>query len=256
MRNLIFNAVKFTPVRGEITIAAKKIPGGFVEISVSDTGIGMEKSMIDKIFRLDEQTHRKGTEGEPSTGLGLILCKEFAEKHGGRIWAESEENNGSTFYFTIPLKADMEEKSINNTYVATEEAANQVKNLTILIVEDDEISEMLIQMAFKTYASKVISVHTGLEAVETCRNNPDLDLVMMDIQTPDIDGYEATRLIRKFNKEIVIIAQTAFASAEDYTNAINAGCNDYISKPISIKALKRLIEKHFNPPQTEIGEAK
>jgi len=256
MRNLIFNAVKFTPVRGEITIAAKKIPGGFVEISVSDTGIGMEKSMIDKIFRLDEQTHRKGTEGEPSTGLGLILCKEFAEKHGGRIWAESEENNGSTFYFTIPFKADMEEKSINNTYVATEEAANQVKNLTILIVEDDEISEMLIQMAFKTYASKVISVHTGLEAVETCRNNPDLDLVMMDIQTPDIDGYEATRLIRKFNKEIVIIAQTAFASAEDYTNAINAGCNDYISKPISIKALKRLIEKHFNPPQTEIGDAK
>jgi len=158
MRNLVFNAVKFTPVGGEISIAAKKNSGSFVEISVRDTGIGMKKDFLDKLFRLDEQTHRKGTEGEPSTGLGLILCKEYTEKNGGRIWAESEENKGSTFYFTIPCKADMDEKSMNNNYVAAEGPAKQVKNLNILIVEDDEISEMLIQMAVKSYCSKVISV--------------------------------------------------------------------------------------------------
>jgi len=105
MSNLIFNAVKFTPKSGNISIVAKPIDSKWVEISVKDTGIGMSKEMIDNLFRLDTDTNRKGTEGEPSTGLGLILCKEFIEKHGGKLWAESKEGKGSTFYFTLPNKA-------------------------------------------------------------------------------------------------------------------------------------------------------
>ena len=101
MHNLIFNAVKFTPKGGKISIAAKPMPDNSVEISIKDTGIGMNKNMVENLFRLDMQTNRKGTEGEPSTGLGLIICKDFVEKHGGKIWVESEEGKGTTFYFTL-----------------------------------------------------------------------------------------------------------------------------------------------------------
>ncbi|MEI7501616.1 MAG: ATP-binding protein, partial [Bacteroidota bacterium] len=103
IRNLISNAVKFTPKGGRITVSANKIEGNFIEIAVRDTGIGMKKELMSKLFKLDEHTGRKGTEGESSSGLGLIICKDFVEKHGGKIWAESEEGKGSTFYFTIPI---------------------------------------------------------------------------------------------------------------------------------------------------------
>ena len=102
MRNLVSNAVKFTPKGGVVTISALQVENNLVEISVKDTGIGMSKNLLDNLFCLDEQTNRKGTEGEPSTGLGLILCQGFIEKHGGRLWAESEEGKGSTFHFTLP----------------------------------------------------------------------------------------------------------------------------------------------------------
>ena len=101
IRNLVSNAVKFTRKKGKITISANVKPNNSVEISITDTGIGMNKSMIDNLFRLDANISRKGTDGEPSTGLGLIICKDFIEKHGGKIWVESIEGNGSTFRFTI-----------------------------------------------------------------------------------------------------------------------------------------------------------
>ena len=102
IRNLTTNAVKFTTRGGKITIAANQMPNSFVEISIKDTGIGMNKEIMDNLFFLDKQTNRRGTDDEPSTGLGLMLCKEFIEKHGGKIWVESMEGNGSTFRFTIP----------------------------------------------------------------------------------------------------------------------------------------------------------
>jgi len=106
MSNLVFNAVKFTPKGGSISIEAKPISDCWVEISINDTGIGMNKNIIDSLFLLDGQTTRKGTEGEPSTGLGLIICKDYIKKHGGKIWVESEEGKGSTFYFTLPTKIE------------------------------------------------------------------------------------------------------------------------------------------------------
>ncbi len=102
MNNLIFNAVKFTPKGRDISIDAKPIPDGWVEISVKDSGIGMNKDVLDNLLHLEEPINRTGTEGEPSSGLGLIICKDFVEKHGGRLWVESEEGKGSTFYFTLP----------------------------------------------------------------------------------------------------------------------------------------------------------
>ena len=102
LRNLVANAIKFSQRGGRIILVAKPVNGNLVEISIRDTGIGMNQTMVDNLFRLDEQTNRKGTEGEPTTGLGLIICKEFIEKHGGQLWVESEECQGSTFYFSLP----------------------------------------------------------------------------------------------------------------------------------------------------------
>ena len=105
LRNLSSNAVKFTLNGGKVAINAKPIPDNLVEIFVKDTGIGMNQEMMGNLFQLDIDTSRTGTDKEPSTGLGLIICKEFVEKHGGKIWIESEEGKGSTFYFTLPAKA-------------------------------------------------------------------------------------------------------------------------------------------------------
>lgn len=103
IRNLVSNALKFTYKGGKITLSAKSLGNNTVEIAVSDTGIGMSPEMIQNLFRIDVQTNRKGTEGEPSSGLGLILCNDFIQLHGGKIWVESEEGIGSTFYFSLPV---------------------------------------------------------------------------------------------------------------------------------------------------------
>ncbi|MDO9255599.1 MAG: PAS domain S-box protein [Bacteroidales bacterium] len=246
MRNLMFNAIKFTPPNGEITLAAKKISDTMVQISVSDTGIGMDKHLINKLFQLDEQTHRKGTEGEPSTGLGLIICKDFVEKHGGAIWAESNVGKGSTFYFTIPSENELKENSRLTSIPPTYETLIHGKKLKVLIVEDDEISRMLISAALKPYSRELLITRTGTETVEIARNNPDIDLILMDIQLPEMDGYEATRRIRGFNTDVIIIAQTAFGLSSDIEKSMEAGCNDHVSKPLNLILLRSLIKKYFN----------
>jgi PAS domain S-box-containing protein len=105
IRNLASNAIKFTPAGGSVTLSAKNTDAGHIEFSIQDTGIGMDQETLGNMFKLDVSISRKGTEGEPSTGLGLLLCKDFIEKHGGGIWAESAEGKGSVFYFTLPAKA-------------------------------------------------------------------------------------------------------------------------------------------------------
>jgi len=104
IRNLVANAIKFTPKGGRVTISASPAHDQSVVISVNDTGIGMSQTIMDNLFRTGEKVSRLGTEDEPGSGLGLLLCKDFVEKHGGRIWAESEEGRGSTFFFTLPGK--------------------------------------------------------------------------------------------------------------------------------------------------------
>jgi len=132
--NLICNAVKFTPRGGKISLSAKICDDEMLEVSINDNGIGIDKKMIDNLFRIDEKSNRKGTEGEPSSGLGLILCKDFVEKHGGKIWVESEAGNqlygnegGSTFYFTIPVKDA--KLQIAETIACKDEVSSEVKPL-------------------------------------------------------------------------------------------------------------------------------
>jgi PAS domain S-box-containing protein len=247
LRNLIANAIKFTNNNGKINIASKKqTDSSFLEISVADTGVGIPKERIDDLFHIDKNISTKGTGNETGTGLGLIICKEFVEKQGGKIWIESEEGKGSIFYFTLPYHTEMIKgnSAENEILLPVEEVA--INKLKILIVEDDESSEMLLSIAVQKFGEEIISVSTGTEAVAACLNKPDIDLVLMDIRMPEMDGYEATRQIRKFNKDVIIIAQTAYALAGDREKAIAAGCDDYITKPIKADELKQIIKKYLN----------
>ena len=245
IHNLSSNAVKFTPAGGKVNISAKATADGTIEISVKDSGIGMNAEILANMFTLSKSIGRKGTDGEPSTGLGLLLCKDFIEKNGGKIWAESKEGKGSTFYFTLSGSSHEEKEEVRHHTIPDSKITNQVSNLKILIAEDDHASEKLISIMSLQFSSNILKAHTGIEAVEFCRNNPDIDLVLMDINMPVMDGLEATRQIRLFNAEVIIIAQTANDYPEAREKAMKAGCNYYITKPINKEELLSLIKKYF-----------
>jgi PAS domain S-box-containing protein len=244
LTNLVKNAIKFTN-EGSIEFGYER-KGEYLEFFVKDTGVGIpqkQHQMIFERFRQGSESHNRDYQG---SGLGLSISKSYVEMLGGKIWVESEEGKGSTFHFTIPYNAVLVEKTERINVVPAEHKEVEIKKLKILIVEDDEISSELLTIKLKEISKEVLHAITGFEAIEACRNNPDFDLVLMDIRMPIMDGYEATRQIRQFNKDVIIIAQTAYGFLGDKKKAIEAGCNDYISKPIAKTLLYELIKKHCN----------
>jgi CheY-like chemotaxis protein len=135
------------------------------------------------------------------------------------------------------------EKTIANS---NDSAKTLIKKLKVLIVEDEIISEEFLSIISFDISSEILKANNGIEAVEMCKNNTDIDLIIMDIKMPLMDGYEATRKIREFNSNVIIIAQTAYTLENDRNKALEAGCNDYISKPIIKEALMLAIHKYFN----------
>ena len=243
LTNLVNNAIKFTH-SGSIEFGYIK-RDGFLEFFVKDTGIGVSQAQKEIIFERFRQGNKPLTKNFEGTGLGLSISKAYVEMLGGKIRVESEEGQGSAFYFTIPYITEKQIQSNNPDILSAEEETGQIKNLKILIAEDDETSDFLITSMLSKNSHELIHATTGLETIEECRNNPNLDLVLMDIRFPDISGIEATQQIRQFNKSVIIIAQTAYALAGDRKRAIEAGCNDYMAKPINKDELETLIQKHI-----------
>ncbi len=241
IRNLVSNAIKFTENNGRITISACQT-SAYATISVSDTGIGINPSDLTKLFDLSQIHSTKGTTGETGTGMGLLICKDFIEYHNGKIRVESEPGKGSVFSFTLPLGAEAEKISI----VPASSEDDQPQKLKILIVDDNESSRIVMAKMTAEYSREILYAKSGNEAVLCCQAIPDIDLIMMDILMPGTDGYEATRQIRKFNKDVKIIIQTTNDILEESDSENKSGYDDYIRKPIKKIILKELFLKHFS----------
>jgi len=248
---LIGNAIKFTKggaIQLDIRLANQAVETHgrvSLQFSVKDTGVGISENKRAAIFELFRQEDGSNTRQFEGSGLGLSIAKAYVEMLGGNIWVESEEGQGSVFYFNLPLNFTPIEKEVDKNPDLAKGTENQIRDLKILIAEDDEESAMLLERAVKVFGKEVIKVRNSADAIETCRNNPDIDLVLMDIKMPGVDGYEATRQIRQFNTKVIIIAQTAYALLGDRENAIESGCNDYISKPINRDQFMDLMRKYF-----------
>ena len=247
LTNLIKNAIKYTPEGsiefGYYVVESRLIPS--LQFYVKDTGIGIPNDRQNAIFERFIQADIMDKMARQGAGLGLAISKAYVEMLGGKIWVESEEGKGSTFYFTLPFAAETKEKESPKKEISSPIDFDQFKKLKILIAEDDESSSKLISLFVQKITNEIILVKTGMEVVDACRSHPDIDLILMDIQMPEMNGYEATRQIRQFNTKVFIIAQSAFALTGDREKAIEAGCNDYISKPIDKDKLLQLIQKYF-----------
>ncbi len=248
--NLVKNAIKFCD-KGSINFGyITKENNGATELEffVKDSGIGIPNDRMHAIFDRFIQADISDKRAFQGAGLGLSISKAYVEMLGGKIWVESEVGIGSTFYFTIPYntKPKNETPVIKTNQEKEKESEVQFKKLKILIAEDDPISKLLISKVLSPFSKEILIASTGIQAVQACENNPDIDLVMMDVNMPEMNGYEATMYIRQFNKDIIIIAQTANALSSDRKEAIDSGCNDYISKPINKDNLIHMIEKYFS----------
>ncbi|MCD6354086.1 MAG: PAS domain S-box protein [Prolixibacteraceae bacterium] len=247
LANLIKNALKYTQ-KGTIDFGYA-LKDNIVVFYVRDTGIGIPKEKLESVFERFVQVDQNLSSYYEGVGLGLSIAKAYAKMLGGKIWVKSEKNKGSTFYFTIPKNKKTENIILSES--EDPEGLNiNLRNLKILISEDDEMACMFLTLILKDFTREILYAHNGIETVELCRNNSDIDIILMDIKMPKMNGYEATKKIREFNKEVIIIAQTAFALSGDQEKSLDAGCDDYVSKPISKEILIGKIKKQFNRKAT------
>jgi len=243
--NLIKNAIKYTE-SGTIKVGCR-LNDSLIELYVKDTGIGIPSHRQEAIFNRFEQADVADTRVFEGSGLGLAIAKSYVEMLGGKIWVKSKEEIGSTFYFTLPVKRNIADDSSaeKKNLFKYEKPKSLDRRLKILIVDDDETSRKYLHILVNDFGQEILEAETGSKALELCQKYYDIDLILMDIKMPLMDGYEATRKIRKFNKDVVIIAQTAYALSGDMEKALEAGCNDYISKPYGRTKLENLLQKYY-----------
>lgn len=244
LTNLVKNAIKYTD-KGSIEFGyAKK--ENYLEFFVKDTGIGIQTNRQEAIFERFIQADIFDIQARQGAGLGLSIAKAYVEMLGGKIWLESKEGAGSVFYFTIPYNRIEKEIHATKSNIPENKEESFIRKLKILIVDDDETSLLLISLMVEKYAKQILKASSGAEALELFHNNSDIDLVLLDIQIPEMNGFEVTRQIRSFNKKVIIFAQTAFAMTGDREEAIKTGCNAYITKPINKDELLGLIQNYFS----------
>jgi CheY-like chemotaxis protein len=244
MTNLLSNALKFTD-KGTVEFGYQNQPeNNQIKFYVRDSGIGIPEDKRDIIFDRFRQVHEGSTRKYGGTGIGLFISKHIVDLLGGKIWVESELNVGSTFYFTIPYQAKGVITDNVTLYKSTSKQYDW-SNKVILVAEDVELNYKLISSALVGTKANVLWAKNGEEAVEICENNPNINVVLMDIQMPKMDGYDATKAIKRSKPSMPIIAQTAYAMPNDNIKCMEVGCNDYIAKPLNTNILLEKIEKHM-----------
>jgi PAS domain S-box-containing protein len=240
LTNLIGNSFKFTN-SGHIEFGYRLIDDNMLTFYVEDTGIGIPQKKLNVIFERFIQADSSPTRKYGGSGLGLAISKGLVDLLNGKMWAESEVGKGSTFYFTVPyvpvkkVTEEDEEKKLRTDY--------RWEGKLFLIAEDDKFSYKFLEGFLKQTKADVLHAVDGRQAVELCMKNKNIDLVLMDIQMPEMNGLEATEEIKKFNKKIPIIAQTANAITEERQKCLDAGCDDFVTKPVNITELYSKIDR-------------
>jgi len=257
--NLISNAVKFTPEEGQIVLAAwlveKDNSGIGVQISVSDNGIGISEEQKQRLFHSFAQADASTSRKYGGTGLGLAISKRIVEMMGGQIWVESEKGKGSTFTFTAYLKQDLTgngkgiEEELEEKPERSESKAD-FSGHTILLAEDVEINREVVKLLLEPTNINVVCAENGKDAVELFKKKQDLyEVIFMDIQMPEMDGFDATKQIRSLGTkeaaEVPIIAMTANVFKEDVEGCLKAGMNGHIGKPIDIGEIIKYLWKYL-----------
>lgn len=250
--NLLSNALKYTPKGGKVQYLfnqISKVQDNFITFEgiISDTGIGMSRDFLANIFKPFEREHNSTVDGVQGTGLGLSICKSIVESNGGKIFCESELNNGSTFRFVIRMQvADKPIVSKNEKHKNSEIS---FAGKRILLAEDNAINAEIAIEILSSFNLEVDVAVDGIDAVKKMQESKDgyYDLVLMDIQMPNMNGYEATKIIRSLpnhvHANIPILAMTANAFDEDKQNAYASGMNGHVAKPINIEYLVEQLQK-------------
>ena len=239
INNLITNAMKFTE-KGFIEFGYRFNTPEELLFYVKDTGQGMPQDKLKVIFERFGQIEQKDDKNQQGTGLGLAISKKLVELLGGKMWVESTEGEGSTFFFTLPYDPEL---NTADEYGASSSSDDEISlnGKKIMVAEDEEMNRMLMKEIFAETGAEIIWAEDGGQAVDIARNRKDIDLILMDIKMPVMDGYEATRAIREFDKDIIIIAQTAYALSDEKEKTIKAGCNYYLTKPLNISLLMKVL---------------
>jgi len=243
LNNLIGNALKFTE-NGTVEITMANNYRQLI-FSISDTGIGIDPSLHEAIFDRFRQADLGISRKYGGTGLGLSLARSYIEMLGGTIHVDSSPGNGSTFMFEIPGIIEPAEL-LPNAEIKKEIAQVSWKGKTILLAEDEEINLFYLQTVLRSTSVNILIAVNGLEAVAQCKKNKDISLVLMDIKMPEMDGLTATRIILSDRPNLPIIATTAYALSADREKCIEAGCIDYLPKPIKRDQLLSMMDKYLS----------
>jgi len=241
--NLMSNAIKYTD-KGYVELGYQMLDDGFIQIYVKDTGIGIPQQEIGKIFDRFYQVESKNKNVmNEGTGLGLAIASAIIRQMGGDIWVESIENEGSIFFFTIPYKP----VNISKTQRRIRESAKvaDLRGRTVMIVDDQKSNYLFLKDALSTINCKLIWRENGKDAVKFIKNKNKVDLVLMDSDMPEMDGYTATRMIKQLRPSLPVIIQSLFTSEDKLDKIKEAGCDDYITKPIRLIQFKDLLRKYL-----------
>ena len=231
------NAIKFTD-KGHVEFGCRQV-SGHIRFYIADTGCGIDEKHQEVIFDRFRQAECSGANIHSGMGLGLPIAKAYVDLLGGEVWFDSSPGAGSTFYFTIPFKT-----AVDQHYNKGKEGSSVMKGgKTVLVAEDEEYNFYLTREILTFKDITVLHAWNGEEAVRFVKENPEIGLIFMDIKMPVMGGFEATRQIKQIRPELPVVALTAYALIGDREKALKNGCDDYLSKPVSLKEFEAVVDK-------------